>query len=58
MKVAYKWRFKIRCGNNFKIEQTRKGIEWKGTSPSGVEIEGFLNNHGTRAYPKYKEGGK
>ena len=54
-----KWEIKGAWNSsNFKIEQTRKGLEWKGTSPSGVEIEGFLNNHGTRAYPKYKEGGK
>ena len=41
---------------DFFTETTTRGISWKGTSPSGVKIEGFLNKKGTRAFPKYEGG--
>ena len=41
---------------DFTTEKTKNGISWKGTSPSGVKIKGFLNKKGTRAFPMYEGG--
>ncbi|RRD41102.1 hypothetical protein EII29_01240 [Leptotrichia sp. OH3620_COT-345] len=40
--------------SKFEIEDTKRGIGWNGISPSGIKIEGHLNNKGTRAYPVYE----
>ena len=40
--------------NNFELKETIKGIHWEGTSPSGIKMEGFLNNKGNTAYPVYE----
>ena len=39
---------------DFNIEETKRGIRWEGTSPSGIKMEGFLNNKGNTAYPVYE----
>ena len=41
---------------DFMTEKTKNSISWKGTSPSGVKIEEFLNKKGTRAFPMYEGG--
>ena len=40
--------------SDFRIDVTEKGIGWEGTSPSGIKIEGYLNNKGNTAYPVYE----
>ena len=42
--------------SDFFTETTKNGISWKGTSPSGVKIRGFLNKKGTIAFPIYEGG--
>ena len=39
---------------DFNIEETKRGSRWEGTSPSGIKMEGFLNNKGNTAYPVYE----
>ena len=39
---------------SFESGITPKGTEWSGTSPSGIEIRGYIKNNGTTAYPIYQ----
>lgn len=40
--------------SSFKIKTDTYGKTWTGTSKSGIEIKGFINNEKTTAYPLYK----
>lgn len=39
--------------SDLKITKTNKGNVWSGTSPSGIKIEGYVNEDKATAYPIY-----
>ena len=44
-------RIEFEVSEAFKVKQMMGATKWKGTSPSGIEIEGYINSSRTTFYP-------